>query len=181
MTCFDFAEGLRVPVRAGSGAVKAARAHCEDPETDERARLAEAVREVEADIAILILEGPAAEAETKVEKQRQEIVTATNTIADLEVQIGTLRDAVAKAEALGEQRRQEAVAACKRADNLVTDVFELTSELVEMRKRIASRGSIARENESVARQPKMLTMDEARRVAAIIARLPELLGARREE
>ncbi len=98
MTCFDFAEGLRVPVRAGSGAVKDARAYCEDPETDERARLAQAVREVEADIAMLILEGAAAEAETKVETQRQEIATATNTIADLEVQIGTLKDAVAKAE-----------------------------------------------------------------------------------
>ncbi len=57
----------------------------------------------------------------------------------------------------------------------------MTSELVDMRKRMASWGSIARENESVARQPKMLTMDGARRVAAIIARLPELLGATREE
>lgn len=92
---------------------------------------------------IAMLEGAVAKAESMGEKQRQEVEAATTRIAALEAHIGMLNDADAKAEALGEQRREEAEVACKRADQLVADLFEMTSELVEMRKRIAEHQAAA--------------------------------------
>jgi hypothetical protein len=50
-----------------------------------------------------------------------------------------LEQAVTKAEALGEQRRQEAATAAKRADDLVAELVEMTSELVDMSKRMAEQ------------------------------------------
>ena len=57
----------------------------------------------------------------------------------LETHIATLEEAVAKAEALGEQRRQEAQTAAKRVEGLVAALVEMTSELVEMSKRMAEQ------------------------------------------
>ena len=57
----------------------------------------------------------------------------------LETHIATLEKAVANAEALGEQRRQEAQLAAKRVEGLVAALVEMTSELVEMSKRIAEQ------------------------------------------
>jgi hypothetical protein len=42
---------------------------------------------------------------------------------------------IAKAEALAEQQRQDVATATKRADHLVAELFEATSELLEMSKR----------------------------------------------
>jgi chromosome segregation ATPase len=57
----------------------------------------------------------------------------------LDTHIATLEEAVAKAEALGEQRCQEAQTAAKRVEGLVAALVEMTSELVEMSKRMAEQ------------------------------------------
>jgi hypothetical protein len=44
----------------------------------------------------------------------------------------TLRGIIAKAEAWAEQQRQDVATAAKRADHLVAELFEPTSELLEM-------------------------------------------------
>ena len=78
-----------------------------------------------------------AKAEVLGERRRQEAETAVKRMEALEAHISRLEEAVAKAEALGEQRRQEAQTAAKRADDLLAELVEMTSELVEMSKRMA--------------------------------------------
>jgi uncharacterized protein with von Willebrand factor type A (vWA) domain len=60
----------------------------------------------------------------------------------LDTHIATLEEAVAKAEALGEQRCQEAQTAAKRVEGLVAALVEMTSELVEMSKRMAEQTAV---------------------------------------
>ena len=63
------------------------------------------------------------------------------TVGALEAQIATLEEAVTKAEALGEQRRREAETAAKQADDLVAELIAMTSELVEISKRMAEQAA----------------------------------------
>jgi chromosome segregation ATPase len=85
------------------------------------------------------LEEAVAKAEALGEQRRQEAETAVKRAEALEANIATLEGAVAKAEALGEQRRQEAETAVKRADDLVAELVAMTSELIEMSKRMAEQ------------------------------------------
>jgi predicted ribosome quality control (RQC) complex YloA/Tae2 family protein len=53
----------------------------------------------------------------------------------LEARIAALEEAVVKAEAMAEQRREEAELASRRADQLVADLVDITSELLEVSRR----------------------------------------------
>ena len=88
---------------------------------------------------IATLEEAMAKAEALGEQRRQEAETAFRRVEVLEAQIATLEEAVGKADALGEQRRQQAETAVKRADDLVAELVEITSELIEMSKRMAEQ------------------------------------------
>jgi uncharacterized coiled-coil DUF342 family protein len=65
--------------------------------------------------------------------------TATTRVEVLEKHIAEIAEALAKADALAEERRREGQAAANRADNLVAELVGLTSELVEMSKRMAEQ------------------------------------------
>ena len=52
--------------------------------------------------------------------------------ASREANVAALQEAITEAEAIAEQRRQEAKVAAKRADDLLAELFEMTSEHVEM-------------------------------------------------
>ena len=82
---------------------------------------------------------PWGEAEALGEQRRQEVATQVKRTEALETQIVTLKEAVAKARTLGAQRRQQAETAVKRADDLVAELVEITSELIEMSKRMAEQ------------------------------------------
>jgi hypothetical protein len=77
-------------------------------------------------------------AETAGAQRRYEAEIAAERVAALEAQVVTLQQAVAQAEAIGEQHRQEAQASSERAVYLVTELIEVTSELVELQQRKAS-------------------------------------------
>jgi hypothetical protein len=98
-------------------------------------RLEEAVAKVAVEAHIASLEGAVAKAEALREQQHHEAEVAAKRIAALEGHVATLRGIIAKAEALAEQQRQEVATATKRADHFVAELFEVTSELVEMSKR----------------------------------------------
>jgi hypothetical protein len=53
----------------------------------------------------------------------------------LEARIAALEEAVVRAEAVAEQRREEAELANERADRLVADLVDITSELLEVSKK----------------------------------------------
>jgi small-conductance mechanosensitive channel len=92
---------------------------------------------MEANIAVL--EKAVAVAEALSEQRRLEAEMAAKRVEALQSNIATLEKAVAKAEALSEQWRQEAEAAVKRANDLVGELVELTSDFVEMSKRMAEQ------------------------------------------
>jgi DNA-binding protein H-NS len=100
---------------------------------------AEAHRVGALEAHIATLEEAMAKAEALGEQRRQEAETAVKRTEALEAQIATLEEAVAKAETLGEQRHQQAETAVKRADDLVAELVEITSELIEMSKRMAEQ------------------------------------------
>jgi chromosome segregation ATPase len=88
---------------------------------------------------IASLEQALVEAEIQREEWRQRAQTATTRIEVLEKHIAEIAESLAKADALPEEWRREGRAAAKRADNLVAELIELTSELVEMSKRMAEQ------------------------------------------
>jgi chromosome segregation ATPase len=94
------------------------------------------VASLEAEIASLRDAVTAAEAAG--ERRRREAESATHRVAVLEAQVTTLASAVAEAEAIGEQHRQDAEASAERAVYLVTELIDVTSELVALQQRKAS-------------------------------------------
>lgn len=91
------------------------------------------------DAHMAALEQALVKAELEREQWRQEAQTATSRTEVLEKNIADMAHALAKADALAEERRREGEAAAKRADNLVAELVGLTSELIEMSKRMAEQ------------------------------------------
>ena len=78
------------------------------------------------------LEKAVAEAEVRSERWRPEADAALKRVAARQHWLPGTQEAIAEAEAIAEQRRQEAKVAAKRADGLLAELFEMTSERVEM-------------------------------------------------
>ena len=93
------------------------------------------------EVYIATLEKAVAEAEVLSERWRQEAETAVKRVESLDANIAALEKAVTEAEAVAEQRRQDAKVATKRADVLVAELFEVTSEHIEMSTRIAKQAA----------------------------------------
>ena len=91
------------------------------------------------EVYVATLEKAVAEAEARSERWRQEADAAFKRVASLEANVAALQEAITEAEAIAEQRRQEAKVAAKRADDLLAELFEMTSEHVEMSRWIAGR------------------------------------------
>jgi chromosome segregation ATPase len=129
----DFAEALQARILADLKAEEVGHPLRSCPDPAER----RTVGMLEAKIATL--EDAVAKAEAVGEQRRHEAETAKKRVEAVEAHIAKLEEAVAKAEALGEQWRREAQTAAKRADDLVAELVEMTSELLEMSKRIAEQ------------------------------------------
>ena len=99
------------------------------------------------ELCIAALQDAVAEAESLSEQWREKAETAITRVEALESNFAGLERALANAEALGEKWRQDAKMATKRADDLVAELFEVTSEHVEMSMRTA-RQAAGRRNSS---------------------------------
>ena len=119
----DLAEVLQARIRANLEAGKIAHT---PPGGDERLR----IDILQPHIAAL---EEAAEAEVLGEQRRQEGEQAAKQIAELELQISTLQEAIAKTEALGEQQHQKAQTS---ADRFLAEIIDMTGEFAEMSKQI---------------------------------------------
>jgi hypothetical protein len=84
------------------------------------------------EVYVATLEKAVAEAEVQSEQWRQVAEAAGKRVESLEANITALEEAVTEAEAVAEQRRQDAKVAAKRADDHLAELFEMTSEHVEM-------------------------------------------------
>jgi chromosome segregation ATPase len=107
----------------------------------------ERVESLEAKIATL--ERTVTEAEALTAKWREEAATAAKRVEALEANIAALEEAVTEAEGVAEQHRRDAKVAAKRVDSLVAELFEMTSEHVEMSTRIAEHAAGTRRIDSV--------------------------------
>jgi chemotaxis protein MotB len=92
---------------------------------------------------IAALEAALATADALSKQRQQKAEIATNRVGDLEAHVVTLEAALANAEVVSKQWQQEAELSAKRADAVVAEIFKVTSELVEMSKRMAEQTTLA--------------------------------------